>query len=391
MNQPYDCLVVGCGFAGAVIARELAERGNKKVLLVEKHSHVGGNAYDCLDEAGVLIHKYGPHIFHTNEKIVFEYLSRFTKWREYMHKVVGNIHGKLIPIPFNLNSIHLTFDEEKAERLEQKLITTYGLGQKISILELRKSTDSELSELAEYIYQNVFLYYTQKQWGTSPNEIDPAVTARVPIFISRDGRYFQDKFQGVPLDGYTAIFDKMLSHPNIELRLSCNVRNLLTISQNTLLLQGKPFKGTVVYTGAVDELFDCCFGRLPYRTLDFCFETYNKEWYQTYGTVNYTVDQPFTRITEFKHLSGQKLKNATTIVKEYSKAYTGAHDEIPYYAINNSENNALYEKYLCLAQAYPNLNLLGRLAEYKYYNMDAIVSRALALADLLIKNEEDLN
>ena len=386
LKERYDCIVVGAGFAGAVCARELAEKGGKKVLLVEKRMHIGGNSYDELNEQGILIHKYGPHIFHTNDQEAYNYLSRFTKWRNYMHEVVGSVHGKLLPIPFNLNSLHMVYPQDKANRLEKKLVETYGLDKKVTILELRKNKDPELSELAEYVYQNVFLYYTQKQWGTSPDEIDPNVTARVPVFISRDNRYFQDKFQGLPEAGYTPLFQKMLSHPNIEFLLSTDVRDVLKFSQNEILFKGKPFKGIVIYTGAVDELFECKYGRLPYRTLDFEFENFNRTWYQKYGTVNYTVDEPFTRITEFKHLTGQNTENRTTIMKEFSRAYTGALKEIPYYAINNIENNSLYEKYCELTSKYTDFYLLGRLAEYKYYNMDAIVSRALQLSDLLLKN-----
>jgi UDP-galactopyranose mutase len=384
----YDCLVAGSGFAGAVAARELAERGDKKVLLVEKRGHVGGNSYDELDAAGILIHKYGPHIFHTNQESAYAYLSRFTEWRNYQHEVAGNVHGKLIPVPFNLNSLHMVYDKEKADRLEKVLVETYGLEKKVTILELRKNENPELAELAEYVYRNVFLYYTQKQWGLSPDQIDPAVTARVPVFISRDNRYFQDTYQGMPLKGYTALFENMLDHPNIDVVLNTDVMDVLTFDRDDLLLYGKAFRGTVIYTGAVDELFGCRFGRLPYRTLDFLFETFDMEWFQDYGTVNYTVDQDYTRITEFKHLTGQVNKEKTTIMKEYPKAYSGAAGEIPYYSINNPDNDGLYEKYRQLTSRFADFHLLGRLAEYKYYNMDAIVFRALQLADSLIHKEE---
>lgn len=386
--KKYDCLVAGSGFAGAVAARELAERGNMKVLLVEKRGHIGGNSYDELDEAGILIHKYGPHIFHTNQEKAYTYLSRFTKWRDYQHEVAGNVYGKLIPVPFNLNSLHMVYDREKAERLEKVLIETYGMEKKVTILELKKNENPELAELAEYVYQNVFLYYTQKQWGLSPDQIDPAVTARVPVFISRDNRYFQDTYQGMPLDGYTALFRNMLDHPNIDVVLGTDVRDVLTFEGDDMLLNGAPFRGTVIYTGAVDELFDCRFGRLPYRTLDFQFETYGMEWFQDYGTVNYTVDQDYTRITEFKHLTGQVNKEKTTIMKEYPHAYSGAPGEIPYYSINNPVNDGLYERYRQLTSKFADFHLLGRLAEYKYYNMDAIVFRALQLSDSLLNKEE---
>lgn len=386
--KKYDCLVAGSGFAGAVAARELAERGGKKVLLVEKRSHIGGNSYDELDEAVILIHKYGPHIFHTNQKRAYTYLSRFTEWRGYQHEVASNVYGKLIPVPFNLNSLHMVYDNEKADRLEKMLVDTYGMEKKVTILELRKNENPELAELADYVYKNVFQYYTQKQWGLSPDQIDPAVTARVPVFISRDNRYFQDAYQGIPLNGYTPLFEKMLDHPNIDIALNTDIKDVLAFDGDSILLRGMPFEGIVIYSGAADELFDYKFGQLPYRTLDFRFETYDMEWFQKYGTVNYTVDQEYTRITEFKYLTGQINRDKTTIMKEYPHSYTGAEGEIPYYSINNPENDGLYEKYRVLTERFQDFHLLGRLAEYKYYNMDAIVIRALQLADSLIDKEE---
>ncbi|MBP1745159.1 MAG: UDP-galactopyranose mutase [Firmicutes bacterium] len=386
--EKYDCIVAGAGFAGAVAARELAERGNKKVLLVEKRSHIGGNSYDELDDAGILIHKYGPHIFHTNLARAYNYLSRFTQWRDYQHEVAGNVYGKLIPVPFNLNSLHMVYESEKADRLEKMLVETYGMEKKVTILELKKDESPELAELADYVYRNVFLYYTQKQWGLAPEEIDPAVTARVPVFVSRDNRYFQDTYQGIPKDGYTPLFEKMLDHPNIEVLLNTDIKDVLGFEGGGLMFRGMPFSGTVIFTGAVDELFDYRLGQLPYRTLDFLFETYDMEWFQKYGTVNYTVDQDYTRITEFKHLSGQVNRNKTTIMKEYPRAYTGAEGQIPYYSINNPANDGLYEEYRQLTESFKDFHLLGRLAEYKYYNMDAIVFRALQLSDSLIDKEE---
>ncbi len=387
----YDAIVIGAGFAGAVAARELAQRGGESVLVLEQRPHIGGNAYDRLDEAGVLIHQYGPHIFHTNSKRVFDYLSRFTGWRDYQHRVVARIspEGEVIPVPFNLTSLRIAFGEEKGAELEKKLVAHYGRESKVSILTLRENDDPELKMVADYVYEHVFVHYTVKQWGTPPEQIDPATIARVPVFLSEDDRYFQDPYQGIPADGYTALFEKLLDHPNITVLTGVPAKERLSFGDQ-ILLDGKAFEGKVIYTGALDELFDCRFGRLPYRTLDFQFETYDREWFQSRGTVNYTVDEDYTRITEFKYFSGQVLPK-TTIVKEYSRAYTGAAGEIPYYAIINPENRALYEQYVQLAKKYPQLYLLGRLAEYRYYNMDAITLKALELSDRLVGADNSTN
>jgi len=386
LEKQYDILVAGAGYAGAVAARALAEKG-KKVLVLERRDHIGGNAYDCPDESGVLIHKYGPHIFHTNDKRVFDFLSRFTGWRRYQHRVIANIprdnpevvparkktDGRFFfPVPFNLDSLKNAFGMEEGARLGQKLLDAYPAQSQVTILELRRNPDPEIAAIADYVYGHVFVRYTMKQWGQTPEEIDPNTTARVPVRLSQDDRYFQDAYQGMPLEGYTRMFERMLDHPNIEVRLGVDARPIL-----------KEARVPVIYTGQVDELFNFQFGPLPYRTLDFRFETLSQDCFQTPATVNYTVDEDFTRITEFKHLTGQVLPGVTTIVKEYSRAYAGAEGEIPYYAIINPENNALYARYRAEADKQPNLYLLGRLAEYKYYNMDAIAGRALELADRL--------
>ena len=384
----YNSIIVGAGFAGAVAARALAEAG-RRVLVLEKHDHIGGNAYDCLNDAGILIHQYGPHIFHTNDKEVYDFLSRFTPWRSYEHEVVASIpdNGSRaeMPVPFNLKSLRQAYGAEKAARLEKKLIDIYGMEKKVTILQLRENTDPELSELAQYVYDHVFVRYTMKQWGQKPEEIDPAVTARVPVFISEDCRYFQDTYQGMPLNGYTPLFASMLDHENIEVRTGVNANTVLTFRDSIITFEGAAFTGDVIYSGPADELFDCCYGRLPYRTLDFKFETYDKDFFQSHGTVNYTMDEDYTRITEFKRLTGQEKPGVTTIMKEYSRAYTGAEDEIPYYAIANDETAALYAKYAEKAAEFPKLHLLGRLAEYRYYNMDAIVAGALKLTRELVK------
>lgn len=381
----YDSIVIGSGFAGAVAARELAEKKGQRVLVIDARSHIGGNCYDCRDEHGILIHQYGPHIFHTNIKRVYDYLSRFTEWYSYRHEVVGNIYGKELPIPFNLNTLEMVYGE-RAPHLEGLLIDNFGEGARVPILELMNHEDEELQEIAQYVYENIFLKYTMKQWGKSPKEIDPAVSGRVPVLLSRDNRYFQDMYQGLPLHGFTPVFEKILDHDGIEVRLNCEAKEVLEIdpdSEEPVLFEGEPFHGNVIFTGALDELFDCRYGRLPYRSLRFDFEHYDKPFYQSHGVINYTVSEDFTRITEFKYLSGQLDAEDTTIVKEYPMPYTGAEGEIPYYAINNEENDGLFARYKALVDKIPNFRLLGRLAEYKYYNIDAIVDRALSVAEEL--------
>ena len=395
--KQYDALVIGAGYAGAVSARRLAEDGNKRVLVLERRDHVAGNAYDGPDGEGIVIHFYGPHIFHTNDKRVYDYLSRFTKWRDYQHTVVADLPdgrgGRMqFPVPFNLDSMETAFGPEEGKRLGDKLIAAYGGSKKVTILELRENPDPEIAAIADYVYEHVFVHYTMKQWGQKPEEIDPNTTARVPVFLSRDPRYFQDAYQGMPADGYTPMFEKMLDHPNITVELRVDALRRLELVDGVIKLDGQVFDGPVIYTGQADELFGGRFGPLPYRTLDFRFSTCGKYdgaseeeyFYQGHGTVNYTVDEDFTRITEFKHLTGQKTGWKTAIMREYSRAYTGADGEIPYYAIINPENNALYAQYAELAAQYPNLHLLGRLAEYKYYNMDAIAAKALALTDEML-------
>ena len=387
----FNAIIVGAGYAGAVTARRLAEDGGKKVLVLERRDHIGGNAYDCPDSAGILIHKYGPHIFHTNNRRVFDYLSRFTGWRDYQHRVVADLpdgsgrpgHRLQYPVPFNLASMEEAFGREEGKKLGEKLIAVYGAEKKVTILELRQNPDPEISALADYVYEHVFVHYTMKQWGQTPEEIDPNTTARVPVFLSRDDRYFQDAFQGMPLEGYTPMFEKMLDHPNITVELNTDALGRLELADGAVRLDGEVFDGPVIYTGQADELFGFRFGPLPYRTLDFGFETLEQDYYQTHGTVNYTVDGDFTRITEWKHLTGQEKPGVTSIMREYSRAYTGAPGEIPYYAVINPVNNALYANYKAEADKFPNLHLLGRLAEYKYYNMDAIAARALDLTQRL--------
>lgn len=403
-----DVIIIGTGPAGAAAARVLADAG-KKVLMLERREHIGGNCYDYYDEHGILIHKYGPHIFHTEDESVFEFLARFTEWYMYPegHRVVAKTNEGLIPIPFNMNTMKLVYGEEKANELQAKLIEAYGEGSRVPILKLRENEDADIRAIADYVYENVFLHYTMKQWGQTPDEISPEVTGRVPINISDDNRYFKDKYQGVPKDGFTAMYENMLDHDNILLVTDIDCREVLEVDleENKIYVDEAlvnifdnmsddgetaesemgeemvPFDGQVIYTGAIDELMDFEFGRLPYRSLRFDFEHLDLDDFQEgHSVVNYTVSEDFTRITEFKHLVGQKDTDGTTIVREYPFAYTGAEGEIPYYAIMNDENNALYEKYKTALSGVKNLYLLGRLAEYKYYNIDLMTAKAIELA-----------
>jgi UDP-galactopyranose mutase len=379
-EMKFDVLVAGCGFAGAVSARQLAESG-KRVLIIERRSHIGGNCHDQKNEHNILIHTYGPHLFHTNNKAVWEFLSRFTEWDIYQHRVLALIDGKKAPVPFNLNALQQLFPRELAQRLEEKLLAQFPYNTKVPILELRKSTDPDLQFLAGYIYDKIFVQYTAKQWGMKPEEMDSAVTARVPVFVGRDDRYFNDAYQGVPRRGYTRLFETLLDHPNISLMLQADFARVCAFDDDAFYFLGQKFEGHLIYTGQIDELFDYRFGELPYRSIHWSLETLDQERYQEVATVNYPNDYTFTRITEFKHIH-PVASAKTTILKEFPQPYERGKNE-PYYPIFTDENRKCYDQYVQHASRYANLTLLGRLAEYKYYDMDDIVERALQVsADL---------
>ncbi|OIN97931.1 UDP-galactopyranose mutase [Candidatus Desantisbacteria bacterium CG_4_10_14_0_8_um_filter_48_22] len=361
-----EYVVVGAGFAGSVMAERIASVLNKKVLVIDKRGHIGGNCYDCPDEHGILIHKYGPHIFHTVNEEAWNYVSNFTEWNLYQHEVLAFIDGHYAPVPFNLNSIRALFPGSFAQKLENKLLEKFGFNKKVPILDLRKADDADLKFLADYVYEKVFLHYTEKQWGMKPEDLSPEVTGRVPVFVSRDNRYFQDRFQGMPVKGYTPVFEKMLSNRNIRVDLNTDYRKV----------RGQLKYKKLIYTGPVDEFFEYKFGKLPYRSLDFGFENHKKEFYQDASVINYPNDYGFTRITEFKRLTWQKA-DSTTIIKEFSKACEKETD-IPYYPIPADEPVKLYKKYEEEAKNNKNVIFLGRLAQYKYYNMDAIIASSLA-------------
>lgn len=361
-----DWLIVGAGFCGSTLAERIASQLNQKVLLIDRRNHFGGNAYDHYNEHGILVHKYGPHIFHTNSKKVWDYLSQFTGWRPYFHHVLGVVDGRRIPVPFNLNSLYAVMPPKYAEKLEGLLLENFGFGQKVPILKMREHENPDLKFLAKYIYDNIFYNYTVKQWELKPDELDPLVTGRVPVYISRDDRYFQDTYQAMPLFGYTELFRRMLDHPNIRVLLNADYREIVGDIQ---------FK-RMIYTGPLDDYFDNMHGPLPYRSLRFQFTTVDEEWHQAVGTVNYPNEYDFTRITEQKHLSGQKLAK-TTLVTEFPQLHVPGKTE-PYYPIPRPDNRDHYNRY---AKEVEKLNgsvlFAGRLADYKYYNMDQATARAL--------------
>ncbi len=362
----YDYLVVGAGFAGSIIAERIASQLGKKVLLADRRNHIGGNAFDFYNEDHILCHKYGPHIFHTYNKKVWDYLSKFTKWRQYEHKVLAVIGNIKAPVPFNLNSLYKVFPDKKAKKYEELLLKNYGLELKIPILKLLEAQDVNLKELAEFIYNNVFYGYNLKQWDLTPEQLDYSVSSRVPVFISRDDRYFQDTYQGIPAKGYTTMFQNILSHKNIHLLLNTDFKDIETGAKYDRL----------VYTGNIDAYFDYLHGELPYRSLEFEFKTLGAEFFQETAQVNYPNSEKYTRITEFKHLTGQK-HDLTTIAYEYSLPYLPGKNE-PYYPIPRQENEGIYNLYYKEAEKLKEaVHFVGRLANYKYYNMDQIAGVAL--------------
>jgi len=378
----FDYIIVGAGFAGSVMAERIANVLNKKVLIIEKRNHIAGNCYDERIE-NILVHKYGPHLFHTSLKEVWDYLSNFTDWDIYNHRVLAFIDGQKVPIPFNFNTLYEVFPNELAKRIEKKLLENYKYNSKVPILELKKSKDKDLQFLADYVYEKIFVNYTAKQWNKKPEEIDSEVTARVPVFVGKDNRYFNDKYQGVPKDGYTKLFQNMLNHPNIKIMLNTGFKEVIKIEDKKIYFLNQEFKGKLIFTGMIDELFDYKFGKLPYRSVRMKFEIIEKKYYQEVATVNYPNNYDFTRITEFKHIHPIKT-NKTIILKEYPQKYI-KNKNTPYYPIFTKENQEKYNKYLEYSKSFENIILVGRLAEYKYYDMDDIVKRALEVFGEKIK------
>ena len=365
----YDYLIVGCGFAGSVLAERLAREEDKKVLILDKRPHIAGNAYDCYDDTGVMIHKYGPHIFHTNSLDVFEYLSQFTEWRPYEHRVLASVDGQEVPIPINLDTINQLY----GTKLTSAEVTDFFASKAEKRSPILTSEDVVVNTVGTELFEKFFKGYTKKQWDLYPAELDASVTARVPTRTNRDDRYFTDTYQAMPAQGYTAMFQKMLDHPNIHIMLNTDYRDVISMIPHKEL----------IYTGPIDQYFDYQFGKLPYRSLEFRFETKDQEQYQKVGTVNYPNSYQYTRITEFKHLTGQQ-HHRTSLVYEYPQA-----EGDPYYPIPRAQNTELYNQYRKLAGTLDKVHFIGRLGTYKYYNMDQVVAQALALFRKLQSREPE--
>jgi len=369
MKQPaFDYLIVGAGFAGSVLADRLARVLNKRVLICDKRNHIAGNAYDHYDNAGLLIHRYGPHIFHTNSQEVFDYLTQFTEWRNYQHRVLASVDGQLVPIPINLDTINKLY----GLNLDSSQVESFFASVAEKVDEVKTSEDVVVSKVGRELYNKFFRGYTRKQWGLDPSELDAQVTARVPTRSNRDDRYFTDAYQAMPKHGYTRMFENMLDHPNIKVLLNTDyreVKDLVTYNE-------------MIFTGPVDEFFDYRFGKLPYRCLEFKHETHDKEFYQEAPVINYPNDYLFTRITEFKYLTGQ-VHQKTSIVYEFSRA-----EGDPYYPVPQPQNAQLYQRYQALAKETPGVYFAGRLATYRYYNMDQVVAQALTLFKQIAKAAE---
>lgn len=355
----FDYLIVGAGFAGSVVASQMARTFDKKVMLVDRRPHVGGNAYDHYDDAGILVHKYGPHIFHTNSADVFNYLSQFTEWRSYEHRVLAKVESQLVPIPINLDTVNLLYGLSlSGDDLERYF---ESVAEKIPVA--RTAEDSVVGRVGRDLYEKLFRGYTRKQWGLDPSELDAAVTARIPVRTNRDDRYFTDTFQAMPRQGYTHMFENMLDHPNITLALGSDYRDVIRHIKYRQM----------IYSGPIDEFFEFRFGKLPYRSLEFRHQTYNVPRRQPVAVVNYPNEHEYTRVTEFKYLTGQ-AHSKTSVVYEYP---TDEGD--PYYPVPRPETAVLYKQYEALTAFIPNVHFVGRLATYKYYNMDQVVAQALTL------------
>lgn len=378
----YDAVVVGSGISGAVVAREMAQHLNYNVLILERRLHVGGNMYDYMNDAGILVHKYGPHTFHTTKKDLYDYICRYSDWEEYHLKCGAVINGKYTPTPFNFQTIDDFFELSKAAKIKAAIRKAYPDQEKATVLELLEHEDSLIREYAKFLFDNDYSLYTAKQWGVSPSEIDPSVLKRVPLKFNYEEGYFDDEYQVMPKESYSHFFQRLLSHSNIHIEFGQDALKRITLNYHNreIMLDGNKFNGPIVYSGAIDALFDCKFGMLPYRSLRFEWKTEDISSFQMAPVVAYPQVKDFTRITEYTKLPVQNVGRKTSYAIEYSLPYRAGVKSEPYYPVLTEDSTKLYSMYVEEANKFSNLYLCGRLAEFKYYNMDQALERALAIA-----------
>ena len=385
----FNCIIVGAGFCGSVIARKLAEH-DTKVLILERRNHIAGNMYDELDPNGIRVQKYGPHIFHTNSTEAFEFITKYDSWDNYLHQPAVEIDGAITPSPANFTTIDLLYSGEEAESLKKQLKAHYGEKKTVTILELLDCNDTAIKQYAEKLYETNYRPYTAKQWGIPFEAIDPGILKRVPVRLDYTNGYFDDNYQCMPRYGYNHFFANLLDHKNIEITLCTDALDMLKVNTKNkkILFDGKPVTIPVVYTGAIDEMLDYRYGQLPYRSLRFDYQTKNVDSFQDASVVAHPKAEGYTRITEYKKLPPQNVAGVTTVAYEYPLTASKADNNEPYYPVLTDDNTVLYSKYLHELHGIPNLFLCGRLADYKYYNMDAAILRALEVFGTIQKQFE---